>query len=499
MTGSLRRRYTLTVVGILAAVIGLMLIAGVLLLRPYYMSHKRGVVRDGYARLNAICSNTSLEESARQEQMREVLQSLFETENISSVVVTGNSVTAQVSFAANAEAMLGRLLAYERMTFLGQRYPEGTEVIDSSESYQMLETPQQGNASARLECWGTLGSGAFFLLSAPLESMMESASVSSRFFMAVGFAGIVLGALLAYFQGRRMSQPITQLSRLSEKVADLDFSERYEGRERDEIGVLGNNMNRMADALQETVTELRSANEELRRDLEKRTQMDDMRKDFLNSVSHELKTPLALISGYAEGLSDGINDDPESRAYYCGVIMDEADKMNRMVRKLLTLNDLEFGNEGPEMDRFDLVSMIRSILQTTEVLNPEVRVLFREVDPVWVVADEFQMEEVVTNYLTNAYAHAEGDKIITVQIERRDGVARVTVYNTGAPIPEEDLPKIWDKFYKVDKARTRSYGGSGIGLSIVKAVMEAHRQAYGAENREGGVAFWFEAALAQTE
>jgi signal transduction histidine kinase len=218
-----------------------------------------------------------------------------------------------------------------------------------------------------------------------------------------------------------------------------------------------------------------------------------MRKEFLNNVSHELKTPIALISGYAEGLKDNIAEDKESRDFYCDVIIDESSKMNNMVRKLLTLNQLEFGNDQVTMERFDITQLVKGVISGMKLLIEDkgAEVTINTDEPVYVWGDEFKIEEVVTNYMSNALNHLDYDKKIDVRIIRENGLVRVSVFNTGNPIPEGDIDKIWDKFYKVDKARTREYGGSGIGLSIVKAIMESHNQQCGVKNYEDGVQFWF--------
>ena len=201
-----------------------------------------------------------------------------------------------------------------------------------------------------------------------------------------------------------------------------------------------------------------------------------------------------MIQGYAEGLQDNVNEDPESRNFYCEVIVDEANKMNKMVKKLLTLNQLEFGNGQVHLEHFDLQQVIQSVLSSSDILfrQKEVTLLYAPQEPVYVWADEYMIEEVVLNYVSNALNHVDGNKIIEVKIANQNGKARVSVFNTGQPIPEEDIQKIWSKFYKVDKARTREYGGNGIGLSIVKAIMEAHNQQYGVRNYDNGVEFWFE-------
>lgn len=174
--------------------------------------------------------------------------------------------------------------------------------------------------------------------------------------------------------------------------------------------------------------------------------------------------------------------------------MDEAGKMNTLVKNLLALNQLEFGNDMVSMERFDIVDLIRNVLSSVEILleQKEIHLIFKETDPIYVWADEFKVEQVVTNYISNAIHHCDFDKIIEVKAARNQDDIRISVFNTGVPIPENDLEKVWGKFYKVDKARTREYGGNGIGLSIVKAAMESMNKDYGVKNYDNGVEFWFE-------
>ena len=249
----------------------------------------------------------------------------------------------------------------------------------------------------------------------------------------------------------------------------------------------------MSSQLENTISELKSANNELQKDIADKVKIDEMRKEFLDNVSHELKTPIALVQGYAEGLKENINDDPESMDFYCDVIIDEASKMNKLVKNLLTLNQLESGKDAAVMERFDLTALVNGVLSTMDIMirQKEASVIFNEKEPIYVWADEFKTEEVVTNYVSNALNHLDGEKIVEIKILKLETQVKVTVFNTGTPIPEADLPNLWNKFYKVDKARTREYGGSGIGLSIVKAILEGMNQEYGVQNFDNGVEFWF--------
>ena len=279
-------------------------------------------------------------------------------------------------------------------------------------------------------------------------------------------------------------------------MKQLNFEAKYESDEKykNEIDILGQNMNELSETLETAIRDLKNANVALKQDIEHKEEIDAMRKEFLSNVSHELKTPIALIQGYAEGLKEGINDDAESRDFYCEVIMDEAAKMNIMVKKLLTLNQLEFGNENATMERFDIVEMVKNYVKSADLLakQKDVTVMVGDYPPIYVWGDEFRIEEVLQNYYSNALNHIDGERKIEIKLTRMDNKVRVSVFNTGKPIPEDSIGHIWEKFYKVDKARTREYGGSGVGLSIVKAIMESMNQAYGVINYDNGVEFYFE-------
>ena len=310
--------------------------------------------------------------------------------------------------------------------------------------------------------------------------------------IGVGFAGSEkAGKRIA----RGIAGPLKALADRLDGFAAGDLTSDFpEVKTEDEVGVLGNSMNMLSETLEQALAELKEANTELKKDLEKKEQIDAMRKEFLSNVSHELKTPIALIQGYAEGLMDNINDDEESKEFYCEVIVDEARKMNQMVKKIMDLNQLEFGYNTVTMEHFDIIAMIRAVIAKSDILlkQKEINLAFDEDAPIYVWSDAYMSEEVFTNYLTNAINHADGEKRIDIQLEKKEKTVKITVHNTGEQIPEEDLSKLWDKFYKVDKARTREYGGSGVGLSIVKASMEQLGQPYGVYNCEDGVSFWFE-------
>lgn len=341
---------------------------------------------------------------------------------------------------------------------------------------------------------GMLDNGYYVMLRTSLQSIEDGAAISNQFYIFVTIAMSCLSFLFMLFISKRFTGQILDLAHIAKRMSELDFGTKYPVRTEDEIGVLGQSINSLSESLQTTLGELKNANAQLQKDLDEKIQIDEMRKEFLSNVSHELKTPIALIQGYAEGLQENITDDEESREFYCDVIVDEAAKMNRIVKKLLDLNQIEFGADTLNMERFDIADTVRNMLESSDILFRQkgVTLEFDAKEPVYVWGDVYLVEESFSNYLSNALNHVEGEKIIRVKIEKQDDKARISVFNTGKPIPEEDIANIWIKFYKVDKARTREYGGSGVGLSIVKATMERLGQGYGVKNREDGVEFWFE-------
>lgn len=365
-------------------------------------------------------------------------------------------------------------------------------IINDGYVVRMMRSVNGGNSGIYL--FGYTGSRNFVGMVVSLESIKTSAAISSRFFAYIGMIGIIIGSIAILIVSNRFTKPIKEMAGVADKMTQLDFDAKININTKDELELLGRSMNTLSETLESTIADLKSANLEMQKDIEKKEQIDEMRKEFLSHVSHELKTPIALIQGYAEGLSENIMDDEESKEFYCEVIADEAKKMNIMVQKLLTLNQIEFGNTQLELQRFDICQLIRNKIQSSQILimKNNTQVEFPWANPVYVWADEFMIEEVFSNYFSNALHHVTPGGKIRVWLERIKQDIRIHVFNEGKQIPKEDIDKLWIKFYKVDKARTREYGGSGIGLSIVAATMNAHGKQFGVQNLEDGVDFYFD-------
>ncbi len=458
-------------------------------LEQYYINNKQNVLMNVYNYINTA----SNEGKISTEEFDIEFQRISGKYNISFILLDAETQTLKAS-AHNYEILSRQLLN----NIFGKESDPDDQMLVKGENYEIWIMMDDWTKTEYVEMWGVLDNGNLFLFRNPLESIKESVKLANRFLAYVGVFAVLLSALIVLWVSGKITRPIMELTKISQRMIHLDFDAKYSGKSKTEIALLGHNINELSCILEKTISELKSANNELQKDIEKKNEIDEMRKEFLSNVSHELKTPIALIQGYAEGLKEGINDDAESRSFYCDVIMDEAAKMNTMVKKLLTLNQLEFGNDVVAMERFDIVFLIRNYIQSSEILTKqkEISVRMEEYEPIFVWAEEFKTEEVFMNYFSNAINYATHEKIIDVKLLKNENKVRVSVFNTGNPIPEESLSHLWEKFYKVDKARTREYGGSGIGLSIVKAIMESMNQDYGVKNYSNGVEFWFELELA---
>lgn len=349
-----------------------------------------------------------------------------------------------------------------------------------------------------------LDNGYLLYIRMPVASIHESVKISNKFLYLIGGFTILIGGIFVSFISRKFTSPILELNDIAKKMAKLDFSHKYRVTDTDdELNDLGKSINMMSDKLERTINQLRQTNIELEKDIEEKSKIDEMRKQFISDVSHELKTPIALIQGYSEGLIENVNTDEESKKFYSEVILDEANKMDKLVKQLLELMKLEYGKREFNNEEFNICELIQEIIRKSQVMLEEDKISVEFVDmasPINVYADEFYIEQVVTNYFTNAVKHAkqvDDKKIIKISAtpNPETKIVRISVFNTGDNIEEEDLIRIWNRFYKIDESRNRDDGGTGIGLSLVKAIMNNYQKDYGVVNKENGVEFYFDLDL----
>ena len=493
---SLRMKITLIIlliISVLLLSIGLLNNFG---LRWFYQNEKVSEIKEAYLKIdNEVMKigssgqhiiDESTEESVINNSLKSIILDYSNKYNITIALVDSFTNKAIYSSAREGDGLISRI----QDGFIGN---QNQDILYRNNNYTIILHKTMQNTSF-IEGFGYCSDNqTMVIMSTPVASLKESVSISNRFLIYMAIIGFIITVILTFIIAKMITYPILELAEISNKMGKLDFTAKYIGNRSDEIQTLGQNMNYMSDRLKKAIDELQEANELLKEDIKRKEAIDEMRKDFIANVSHELKTPIALIQGYAEGLNEGLCEDEESRKYYTEVILDESEKMNKMVKQLLTLSSLESGNSILHKENFNLTSLIESVLGSISILIGEknVNIEFDSDKEIFLNADEFKIEEVVTNYISNSIHHVKDSGEIKINVSDDGENITFSVYNTGNPIPEKDLNNIWEKFFKVDKAHSRAYGGSGIGLSIVKAIVEAHNGTVAVRNILDGVEFSF--------
>lgn len=375
------------------------------------------------------------------------------------------------------------------------------KILEKNEKYEISEIKDDSTNMKYIIFIAKLDNDYRIYIRMPMASIEESVKISNKFLYIIAVFVIIFGGIVLSIVSTRFSEPIEELEDIAKRMSNLDFSQKYKvSQADDEFDNLGKSINKMSDNLESTIKKLKSTNLELEKDIEEKSKIDEMRKSFISDVSHELKTPIALIQGYSEGLIENVNSDEESRKFYAEVILDEATKMDKLVKQLLELMKLEYGKNTFNNENFDIVELEKEIIRKSDVMiqKENIKVKFDENDSVEVYADEFYIDQVLTNYITNAIKYCDtinGEKRIEITNKINDGKIKVSVFNTSNGLSEEELARIWNRFYKVDESRNRDNGGTGIGLSLVKAIMNNYGNEFGAKNVAGGIEFYFELDL----
>lgn len=482
MKHSIRKELSYVIIAIVSSILLLCILANVFFLKGYYLLNRKSEIMETYELLDLASSQNNLTTEEFGDKMRLVSES-----SDTSFVVLDDDLNVVLANAGDVSFITERIKTIINDGSINR-------IHGLADNFYSHVYKDNITSKEYIEMYGILTNGQYYLVRCPIESIEQSVNISNRFLLYVGFMGIVLGIAVILVISEKMTRPILELTDISSQMTNLNFEVKYKNRGKNEIDILGENINEMSDKLENTISELKSANTKLLNDIEKKAQLEEMRKEFISDVSHELKTPIALIQSYAEGIKEDVFDDEDSRNYYLDVIIDESERMNNIVKKLMTLSELEFGKTDITIERFDIVELLRNITDSMEMLFKQNNINFEfpERDKsIYVWSDDYKTEEVFTNYLSNAIHYCKNANVIKVYFEENEETVTVNVYNSGDNINDESMEHLWDKFYKADKARSRNYGGSGIGLSIVKAVMEAMSMEYGAKNVSDGVVFYF--------
>ena len=463
------------------------------LLENFYLYSKQKTLKSVYETINTYYINPYQYSNIETE-----LEKISVKNNFDILIKDNNGINVYTT-NKNFTSVIGTI------TDIIDRFNEGKE-LESNNKFSIRKQRDFKNEISYIMLSGKLDNGYYLYIRIPVSSIQDSVKISNNFLLLMAGFVILISAIMVSIVSKKFTEPILELNNIAKRMSNLDFSKKYEvTNAKDEINDLGKSINTMSDKLEKTIKQLRSTNIELEKDIEEKSKIDEMRTSFISDVSHELKTPIALIQGYSEGLLENVNTDEENRKFYAEVILDESNKMDRLVQQLLELMKLEYGKREFNDKEFDIIEVEKEVIRKSKVMLEEknIQIQLKNTEEINVYADDFYIEQVITNYITNAIKNAkpttDGEKIIKIEnkIDMEKNKVQVKVFNTGDNIKEEDLNRIWNRFYKVDESRNREDGGTGIGLSFVKAIMNNYGNNYGVINKEDGVEFYFELDLRQ--
>lgn len=489
---SVRMRLFLTFSVVICLIIIILILLNNIVLETFYLYNKKSTLKAVYSQINAYYNNPDPNINLENELEKIAIKNNFD------ILIRNDDNTQIYTSDENFFNTLGQMQSMVKRFYLGS-----DEVLEANSTYSIKQMKDTRTGLNYVLLSSKLDNGYSLYIRIPITSIQESVKISNKFLYMIAGITILIGGILGSIISRRFTEPILELNDIAKKMSNLDFSQKYRISDKDdEINNLGKSINIMSDKLEKTIKQLRNTNLELEKDIEEKSKIDEMRKSFISDVSHELKTPIALIQGYSEGLLENVNSDEESRKFYAEVILDESNKMDKLVKQLLELMKLEYGKREFNNKVFNIVDLEKEVVRKSQVMLEEkqVEVVYEMQDKIEVLADDFYIEQVLTNYLTNAIKNVKEinkEKYIKIQnsIDLEKNKVIVKVFNTGDIIDEEYQAKIWNRFYKADESRNRTDGGTGIGLSLVKAIMNNYKNDYGINNKENGVEFYFELDL----
>lgn len=460
-------------------------------LEKFYLYNKQNAIKSLYYRLNEHYSTSN-----NQKDIENELEKISIKNNFDILIKDKNGINVYTT-NKNFSSAIGTI-----SDIIGKFNEDIGEEVEISEKFTIKKQRDVKNGLSYIMLSGILDNGYLLYIRIPVTSIQDSVDISNKFLVLIAGIAILISAIIVSIISKKFTEPILELNNIAKKMSNLDFSHKYKFVDADdEISDLGKSINVMSDKLEKTINQLRDTNIELEKDIEEKSKLDEMRKSFISDVSHELKTPIALIQGYSEGLLENVNSDEESRRFYAEVILDESNKMDKLVKQLLELMKLEYGTREFANKRFDIVELEKEVISKCKVMIDEknIQIEFDENQNIEVFADDFYIEQILTNYLTNAIKNAKEvneNKFIRISNEIcENNKVNIKVFNTGNNIKQEDLNRIWNRFYKADESRNREDGGTGIGLSLVKAIMNNYKNKYGVTNKDDGVEFYFEIDL----
>jgi len=322
------------------------------------------------------------------------------------------------------------------------------------------------------------------------DNVNDAFKILNQFYYYIFAFQFILILVLVYGYSKWITKPLFRLIDSAKSISKLDFSQRTSIETNDELSVLSDSLNEIAENLSLAIEELESSNNQLAIEAIKKSENEERMRNLLTHLSHEFKTPLGIISGFIEIIKDGFYEkEPD---YYTSTMAHEVEKLNDLVMETIELSKLETGSYKLKLDTFESSDFIREIIDRFEnqISEKELSVII-DLEKSVVLGDKLKIEQVLVNLLSNGIQYSPENQRLEIRTQKKNEQLEILVKNHGVTIEENDIQHIWDRFYRAEKSRNRSLGGSGLGLTIVKNILELHHSKYGICNEGNAVIFSF--------
>ncbi|WP_313639362.1 HAMP domain-containing sensor histidine kinase [Paenibacillus sp.] len=338
------------------------------------------------------------------------------------------------------------------------------------------------------------GTDLVLLAVTSLQSVDEVIGNLNQYYIILFVFTLMIVIMIAIIFSKTLSKPLVKMSVIANQIANQNFSEKYIVKSKDELGQMGEALNKISTNLEQKITELVHANEQLAQDYEMQMKLQDKEKEFVANVSHELKTPLTIINGYIKGIKNGVYE--QNALKYYDVILDEVDRMTEMIQEMLDISRLESPTYQLTESTFDLWHIFLKVYDKCKAMADEkgLNVRFEIDEEAYVRGDIKRIEQVITNLFVNAVKYTPKHSHININIIYDDSTEKYMfkIENENTRISHEEIDRIWDPFYRIEKSRSKEFGGTGLGLAIVRQILDLHYSNYGVHNTENGVVFYFD-------
>lgn len=467
----IRNKILITICALILLSLVCQIVFNQFLSKGFFMQQQKGIIAESFEQIKAGYSDDL-------DAVNNIAENLQDTYGIKTVI----SDNGEIVYSSGYSSMMhGQRPGMKPMFYAEFTATPTVLVIEGKGAHGKADQLQLAG------CFSHNGAEIRVLMTLQIAAIDNSVSIFTEANIYISIAVLLIGILIALAVSKAISAPITDIEAVSKKIAKLDFSDTANEQDSTfEIAGLARSINQMSRQLAQNLRDLTAANEQLQRDIEYKNKIEGYRREFIASISHEMKTPLALLQIYTENLKNNIQG--IDRDYYCDTIIEETEKLSKLVSDMLEISSIDNGFIKLNFEEVDLTELCRDILREYQPILSECQTKVSLEESAVVSGDIKYLEQVIKNILNNAVQHTAPGNEIRITLGSADGKACLEVFNQGEHIPEDDLEHLWDAFYRTDKARTRDEKNNvGLGLYIVKTVMDKHGGTCHIENTDGGV------------